>query len=103
MATGWIQPAIDEIEKDHQDLVWAASVNTALIDDLNECNGDVLFDESWFITKGRLEYLCFFCGIVSVLTGTAQVESNFSDRKFWEEKFQTAVTHISQFSMISSL
>ena len=78
LSSGWSLPNIDEIYQEHHDIVWFASYDTALHDDLASCNDNMSFDDGWFIVKVRFESLwCSVVGITYILPGTEQMGSKF--------------------------
>ena len=67
------------MEEEHKDLIQAAAAKPALRAAIEACSDDASFADGWSMVKGRFESLHRFVGgIMSMLPGISQVESNFS-------------------------
>lgn len=108
----WTTTKIDLFEQENQALVSFYNNEPPLQSALNACDDKISFEEAWTIVKGHFKWLQRFCGgVVCVLSGTSQVESDFSLVKGAKTVFWKALTdlslegviHAQQFDMLKAL
>jgi hypothetical protein len=80
IATGWTNVCIEQIERDHRDLLRAFKCEPQFASAINRCSSaQTCFEKGWAPANGRFEELRAFCGgLATVFPNTAPVESDFS-------------------------
>jgi hypothetical protein len=87
---------VEQVEAEHRELLQLYNSDTILCDIINKHDHTTTFNDTWDCAPGRFERLRSFCsGLVTVLTNTTSIESDFSILKWELDENRTALMHLS--------
>jgi len=87
---------VEQVEAKHHELLQLYNSDTILCDIIDKHDHKTTFNDTWDCAPGRFERLHSFCsGLVTVLTNTTSIESDFSILKWELDENRTARMHLS--------
>jgi hypothetical protein len=92
----WSDSDIEEIERDHRQLLIAYNDERALRDIIDGHDHTTMFNKAWDDLKGRFLTLRSFCGgLATAFANTTSVESDFSILKWEKDEHRSSMTNLS--------
>lgn len=97
LATGWASSSIEQIERDHRDLLRAYRSEPHFASSINRCSSErTSFEQGWAATNGRFEGLREICGgLATVFPNTSPVEADFSVIGWEKNEYRQSLTDFS--------
>jgi hypothetical protein len=87
---------VEQVEAEHRELLQLYNSDTILCDIIDKHDHTTTFNDTWDCAPGRFERLrSFYSGLVTVLTNTTSIESDFSILKWELDENRTTLMHLS--------